>query len=339
MEKQPFRNAEYFYQQYQSELEKYRIAYRTKPAKSENFQQVIDTFDLAFLSMKLKQSCLLLDQDRIFNWGFDSGFLEQIFDYFKTKKLLDTPAISMYYYCYQMLKNTTDESWFQLFKEELLVHGHLFEKEEIQDLYLMAINYGIRRVNDGYREYFKDIMDFYQEGLEKEYLLQNGVLSRFTYHNIVAIALQINLTDWAEKFIEKWTDRLERRFRERMYSFNQAKIAYTRKDFDTAISLLQRSNYHDTLLNLGARTLLLKIYYELEEFDLLYSHLDAFSSYLRRKPGLGYHRKNYRNLIRYTKRLLSINHSDQENIKNFKKNVKEEEILTEKDWLIKRIKT
>ena len=103
---------------------------------------------------------------------------------------------------------------------------------------------------------------------------------------------------------------MERRYRERMFSFNQAKIAYHTKDFNAAIPLLQRANCHDLLLNLGARTLLLKIYYELDEFDLLQSHLDTFSSYLRRKDGLGYHRTNYRNLIRYTNRLLGLNFLD-----------------------------
>lgn len=337
LEKQPLRNGEYYFQRYQLEVEKYRIAYREKPDKSANFQKVMDDFDLAFLSMKLRQSCLLLAHDKIYQWGFDAGFLEQVFEYVEKKELQNNPAISMYLYCYKMLEKPAEEKWFQIFKKELLVNGHLFGEKEIQDLYLMAINYGIRKVNDGSKNYFQDIMDFYKEGLEKEYLLQDGVLSRFTYHNIVAAALQIDQADWAATFIENYTNRLERRYRERTFSFNQAKIAYHRKDYDAAIPLLQRANYHDLLLNLGARTLLLKIFYELEEFDLLQSHLDAFSSYLRRKSGLGYHRTNYRNLIRYTNRLLSIQKSNKEVVQIFKSNVRGEEILTEKEWLLKMV--
>ena len=162
LEKQPFRNAEYFYQRYQLEVENYRIASRDKPDKSANFQQVIDDLDFAFLSMKLRQSCLLLAHDKIYKWGFDTGFLEETFDYLEKKELLNTPAISMYFYCYKMLVNTEEEKWFHAFKKELLENGHYFETAEIQDLYLMAINYGIRKVNDGFRSYFQDVMDFYQ---------------------------------------------------------------------------------------------------------------------------------------------------------------------------------
>lgn len=88
---------------------------------------------------------------------------------------------------------------------------------------------------------------------------------------------------------------------------------------------------------MGARTLLLKIYYELSEFDLLQNHLDAFGSYLRRKNGLGYHRTNYRNLIKYTNRLLSLNTMDKSAINNFRDSVQAEEILTEKGWLLRQI--
>ena len=338
LEKSPFRNAEYYYQQFQFELEKYKIASHTEPDATVDFQKVIEQLDIAFLGMKLRQSCELIVHDRIYRWGFDPGFMNQIFDYLEKKELLSIPTIGIYYYCYRMLERPEQENWFQSFKKELLERGHLFDQEEIHNLYILAINYCVRRANDGFRHYFVDIMDFYRKGLDQEYLLQNGVLSRFTYHNIVSAALLIDQTDWAETFTEEWTSRLQKRYRERMFSFNRAKIAYHRKDYDAAIPLLQRTNYHDLLLNLGARTLLLKIYHELNEFELLQSHLDAFSSYLRRKSGLGYHRKNYRNLIHYTNRLLSLNYTNRQAIEQFKKEVSKEEILTERDWLLERIK-
>ncbi len=335
---QSLRNGEYFYFSFQKEFENYRMSSRSKPDSTTDFQKVVDNFDLAFLSMKLRQSCLMMLHDSVYKWGFDPGFLEQVFEFLQQKKLIDIPAINIYYCCYHMIKFPKEEVWFQKFKKSLVDHGHLFKKSEIQDLFLLAVNYGIRKVNDGHRNYFHDIMDFYRIGLKNEYLIQeDGFLSRFTYNNIISTALQIDQIDWAEQFIEDWTPRLEKRFRERMYSFNMAKIAYARKDYDAAIPFLQRSNYHDLLLNLGARTLLLKIYHELGEYDLLHSHLDAFNSYIRRKKGLGYHRKNYRNLIKYTNRLLALNLGDRKMVGNLKEAINKEEILTERDWLLSRL--
>ena len=67
-----------------------------------------------------------------------------------------------------------------------------------------------------------------------------------------------------------------------------------------ALKLLQKAEFGDLLLNLAARSLQLKIYYELQELDLLDSHLQAFRTFLRRKKELGYHRDNYLNTVRFT---------------------------------------
>ena len=85
------------------------------------------------------------------------------------------------------------------------------------------------------------------------------------------------------------------------------------------------------------KTLLLKIYYELDEFDLLQAHLDAMQNYILRKKVIGYHKTNYLNTIRYTKRLLSLNYYDKVSIKKLRKKLDEEEILTEKRWMLSQL--
>ena len=236
-----------------------------------------------------------------------------------------------------MLQQPENELVFEAFTASLFAHAATLPESEARDLYLLAINFGVRQVNSGRRSYFQQVMALYRSGLEQGYLLRNGVLSRFTYHNIVSTALQIEDIGYAEAFIEQWTEKLERRYRDRMYNFSRAKIAYAGQRYEEALPLLQQANYHDLLLNLGARTLLLKIYYELEEWEVLQSHLDAFSSYLRRKPGISYHRTNYRNLIRYTRRLLKIQSSNPKESEALLKSIEAEGTLTEKEWLMKQL--
>jgi len=155
-----------------------------------------------------------------------------------------------------------------------------------------------------------------------------------TYHNIVAIGLRINDLDWTEQFIDQYKNKLEKRYRESSYSFNRARLAYRKKDYDEAMILLQKSNYRNMLLNLAARTLLAKIYFEKKETELLYSHLDAFSNYIRRKHVLGYHKTNYQNIIKYTRRLLNLNFYDKEECAAMRAAIQNEPILTEKEWLL-----
>lgn len=335
LERSPVRNADYYFETYLLHQEQYRQASRQRPEKGAGSQLVDQSINIAFAAMKLRQTCLLLAHGQVYDWGFVPSMLEPIDDFIQVNNLLDEPCIGIYWHGIRMLRHPDEERYFQAFKALLLAYGGVFPPGEVQDLYLLAINYGVRRVNDGQLSYFHDIMDFYRDGLKHEYLLQDGQLSRFTYHNIVSVALQIDQADWAEVFIQEWTSRIDRRFRERMESFNRAKIAYYRRRYDEAVSLLQRSNYHDPLLNLGARTLLLKIYFELEEFDALQSHLDAFQNYLLRKPELGYHRANYRHLIRYTRKLLALRPNDAAARQSMRQHIEGEKILTEKEWLLK----
>ncbi|PHN06020.1 hypothetical protein [Flavilitoribacter nigricans] len=331
------RNADYYLSRYRLSAERYRLNYRQRPEAGKEQQSVDWDFNVAFIAMKLRQSCLLLAHEQVYERGYTSTLLEPLFAYIREYGLLEIPCTAIYWHGIQMLQNPAQEQHFQSFKKLLLEASNQFPEDEVRDLYLLAINYGIRQVNDGRPNFFYDIMDFYKDGIRHGYLLDNGKLSRFTYHNIVSVALQIDQADWAEQFIAEWTPFIERAYRERMESFNQAKIAYYRQQYQDAIPLLQRSNYHDPLLNLGARTLLLKIYFELEEFEALHSHLDAFQTYLVRKPELGYHRANYRHLIHYTRKMLGLIPGDSQARENLRQRISQEKILTEKEWLLKQI--
>ena len=337
LKKQPFRHAEYLFHSYEHQLEVARLSTSFRPDKSLDFPAIGAAFEQAVLAVKLRQKVWSLNLFKVYQQEETPGLFDTFIDGLTVEDIGDQPAILVYWYATKFLENPTEEVYFQSFKSLLLKQSHLFPHEEARELYLLAINFGVRRVNESHRSFFYDIMDIYKEGLRQEYLLSNGVLSRFTYHNIVAGALQIKETEWAKAFLEEWTIKLERRFRDRMYNFNSAKIAYATQQYDEALGLLQQANYHDPLLNLGARALLLKIYFEQEEWDALHSHLDAFQSYLRRKADLGYHRTNYRNFIRLTKRILNTNLRNPNKVAQLKTKIENEKLLTEKDWLLGRL--
>ena len=109
------------------------------------------------------------------------------------------------------------------------------------------------------------------------------------------------------------------------------------KRYGSVLELLQKANYRDPLLNLAAKTLLLKTYYETDEYDLLQSHLDAMRNYLHRKRVLGYHRTNYLNIIRYTEKITRLNPLDKKATALLRQAIEQEEVLTEKMYLLKAI--
>ena len=103
------------------------------------------------------------------------------------------------------------------------------------------------------------------------------------------------------------------------------------------MELLQRVTFRDVLYNLNARRMLLRIYYELGEYDALDSLLDSFATYLRRQNELGYHREHYSNLIYFVRRLLILGRHGQAERQQLYREVQQKEAVAERDWLLKQL--
>lgn len=334
IKKQPVRNEEFWEAQLRLEWESYFLNYEARPNETVDWNQISTTTDIVYFSKKLRIAVLAKAQEKVLNEPmYDSHLLEDILAKAEKEPFKSLSSIQVYLSCYRMLIES-DEPHFLKFKSQLFEHGDKFPNEEIRDLYLLAINFCIRQVNDGAwdRRYFEEVLNLYKEGLEKEYLLQQGILSRFTYHNVVTAALKIEDYKWVEWFMEVYKNFLKKPFRESSFSFNASRLSYSKSQFDEALLLLQSSNYRDVPLNLAARIIKLKIYFETDEWDALSSHLEATRVYLRRKKVIGYHRKFYENLIRYTQKLMALNFYDKAAKERLRLQIEGEEFLTEKEW-------
>ena len=335
--KSPFRNADYHSLIYELALEEYAFTSSSKRTENLNLQEVTDSIDINYLALKLRQTCLLLSHQAVFKADYNFGMLEDVIRYIEQQGYLDIPAIAMYYYCYFTVTEPENVSHFNGFKQQIFDLGHHFPQSELRDLFIHAINYCIKQINDGNTEYLNESFDLYREGLAKDIFLNNGRLSRFTYTNIVAAGIKIGELNWVEQFIEDYKPKLERKYREATYKFNKGRLAYEQKNYNTALEMLQQADYKDILNNLIARTLLIKIYYELGEDKLLDSTIDAMKVFIIRKKLMGYHRTTFLNLLSYTRKLIATNPYDQKAKEKLKNQIEGEHTLQEKEWLLQQL--
>ena len=103
------------------------------------------------------------------------------------------------------------------------------------------------------------------------------------------------------------------------------------------MKLFAQSDYDDILMTLNARTMLLKMYYELDETNALDSLIGSMKTYLQRKKVMGYHKDNYKNIIQYTKKMLKMAHYDKEQIQKLKTEIEATNPLTERKWLLAQL--
>ncbi|MBI5914595.1 MAG: hypothetical protein HY842_04400 [Bacteroidetes bacterium] len=334
-QKQPHRNHQYFENEYLLQFEQYNYLSSLGRTVPLNLQEISDSNDIAFIINKLQVGCIILSHQKVFNANYRLGLLNHVLEFVENNSaLLDNPAIAIYYFTFKASTEGDNELFFQKLKERVNLHGDLFPLQEIRSIYLFALNYCIGRMNTGELAYVVEAFDLYKQGLSKDIFLEDGLISRFTFRNIVAIGLQLKEYDWVETFIRQYQRFLEEKHRDSLVQFNLAHLHFEKKNYKQAMKLIAQFDYDDILITLVAKTMLLKMYYELDESNALESLIGSMKTYLQRKKIMGYHKDNYKNIIQYTKKLLKVAHYDKEQKQKLRQEIESVNPLTERKWLL-----
>lgn len=336
MEKHPKRNADYYQLRLNFEIDRMKYQSATKRTEHLFLQEISDTTDILYLIQKLRNACAQLSHQLVFKTNYHNGLLNNVIKILEDSTYLSNPAIAIYYYCFRFLKDPEEVDFFHLFKSILLEHRDQFTKEDLEAPYRLAINFCIRKSNQGNKSFTVSAWELYKEGLATDILFDNELIPRFTFNNIIALALLLEEFDWTASFIKEKADHLEELHKAQTLSFNLARLAFAQGQYDQSLEFLQQAKYTDLLNNLISRMLKVKIFYEIQALDLLFSQLDTFEQYTRRKEVAEYHRVNFLTSIKYVRKLLSIPSFDKAAKVKLRNQILSEKILPEKKWLLEK---
>lgn len=336
VEQQPIRDAQYHFSRYLLHQEHIEQTSRRERSAKLNLQPLPDELTTFYLSEMLRYACLAHIHQAVAGQVYRLDLLQIILKTAGRQEMLQMPAVAVYYHAYRMLESPAEDEPVERLKQALIEHEQRFSPEEMRGLYLMAINGCIRRLNAGRKAFVREAFDLYRIALERGFLMENGVLSGFTYKNILRVAVGLGEHEWAEQFLEQHRSALHPKERDNLYRYNLAYLRFRQRDYTRALPLLQQVDLEDSLNNLDARRMLLQTYFELREWDALESLLQSFSAYLRRQKNLGYHRTTNENLILYTKKLMDTDRKDRVALKNLHTEIEARADVAEKDWLLER---
>ncbi|MCY7330730.1 MAG: hypothetical protein LH618_19415, partial [Saprospiraceae bacterium] len=115
-------------------------------------------------------------------------------------------------------------------------------------------------------------------------------------------------------------------------------VYFEKGDYNKAQQLLTQFEYDDMLLNIIAKTMLLKIYHEQDEQDAFESLLESMRIYLQRKEALDPARKMaYKNMISLMKKLMHLNPYSKVQKDKLRELVGATNPLMERDWLLRQL--
>lgn len=335
MERSDLRDPQYHLNQYRLYMEKYEYAHRVRRGGSMFLQEQTDALTKFYVSGILRQSCIIQSHQLINPKTYHQILLPSVLEEVKSQDLLEEPSIAIYYHSLMALKDEDNEEAFEKTTALIDAHWKAFPVNEIRDIYILAINYCIRKLNTGQRSFIRKAFDLYRQGIERKCLLDQGQLSPFTYKNVVMLGMSLGEHEWVEHFLHAYKKYLAPDTRENTFNYNLAIYYFRKPDYDQAMSLLQRVEFNDVLNNLDARRMLLRIYYEMGALSALDSHLDSFRQYISRQKELGYHRDAYLGLIKYVKKSLKARGKKER--KELSEQIEAAPSFAEKKWLLEQL--
>lgn len=328
-------NDYYFYQYKISDIAQRYFLTLNQRKYDPCLQVAFDNLDQYYFINKLKATCELLEWQNIIAADYEFTFTEEVVAHLEKMGNQSNPIIAIYLTIYYLLtKEDTTEDFVSL-QRLLKENNSIIPDIDKKAFYLFAINYCGQQIKQNNQIYYyaEQCLNLYKEGIEQKFLYVNDYLSPWTFKNVVKLGTNLKKYDWTEAFIQQYHTQLEIAFQEDALHFNLAELYYLKEDFAKAQSHLMQVQFSDIFYNLGAKTMLLKIYFETDEEEPLLSLLAAFTIYLKRNKKVANNiRQTYLN---FTSLLYQLVKAKPHKLLKIKEQITQIELLTDRRWLLK----
>ncbi len=221
----------------------------------------------------------------------------------------ETPLVWIYYSLVKLVQEPDVGAHLTESKSLLTAFGAQIDRQEVQQMYTVALNHCIRTFNHGNEGYLPEIFHLYQEMLDRNLLVNNNRISAWHFKSIVGNAIRMKESGWAREFMLEYGKYLPAQFRENLLNYCQGMLAFDDGNFGEAESLMNQvlEDFEDPFFGLDARSWLLRIYYETKNETGMEALTNSFRLFIRRHRHLSSERlRNYQEFIRFYRRLTAL---------------------------------
>jgi hypothetical protein len=300
---------------------------------NQNLQSAADHLDQYYFLHRLRIACAMLDRQAILQSQYEHNLSPQWITHLEQHAFFRAPVIQLYYTIYQALADEQEEAYFEKLKQGIQELSGKISLSDCRDIYLFAINYCARKIRQGESKFVGEALNLYRSGITNGIFIEDGVLSPWTFTNVVKLSLRKKEYLAIEEFITTYAPLLPDDFRENALHYNLAELYYYTGRFEKAQQELLQVAYSDLNYYLGARVLLAKIYYETDTEEPLLALLASFIMFLRRNKELSQNLKH--TYLNFCQLLFQIIRQPASKLEKVHAKILSTELLTDRSWLEK----
>ncbi|MBK8921823.1 MAG: hypothetical protein IPM81_09960 [Saprospirales bacterium] len=259
-------------------------------------------------------------------------------DYLGEERFMAVPLIRIYRKVILSFTDSENEEHFYELLADLDRSAGELVRTDLRECCFITQNYCALKINQGKTEYYYRYFGLIRKMVEQDLLIEEGQLPEAVFKNFITVSLGAGEYDWTEQFIRQYADYLPARIRENARMFNLAYVNFYQNNYEKVIEYLRDVEYSDVVYALGAKSMLLRTYYEQGEYLALDSLVDSFRIFLRRNKVISKNlKREYNNFLNLVKKLTTITASDKKGIADLRRRVSETSYSMPKNWLLKKI--
>lgn len=344
-----YKNETYFINKYIAEDETRRLNQSLKNKAhyfKNNFEVISESLTIASVINILKINMHTINYEKNYFGGKLSLSLFDEIDNYLSKnkeKYENIIYIKFYYNCFKLLQTEEEKYYFEL-KDILEKDLNKLLPKNKSGLFSVMGNYCYLRVMHGDLNYIKEQFFIYKTNIESEfYKQQQNFLPHILYLNTMILGLESGESKWVENFVERKIDELNLEVRENLKNFSYSLINLHKKNYDKALEYSVIIQTNDVGLKHQIKSLMLKIYFEKNDADGFYSHIDSYRHFISNDKLISEdNKKMFSNYINYSKKLFDIKNLNKDFESEYQQKKLKEEILKNKfminkSWLLNRI--
>lgn len=340
IEKNQQRNADYFLRKLQSEKMALEHCDVHHLDYNEHLQLAADALDVFYVAEKLRYACDIFNYETVLNIRYQLAHIEEIMYWAEEPAFKNAPPIQVYYRLAQLLKNPEEHALFELARQAIEQYEQAFSPGELLQAYTLLLNYctwRINRYND--ERFWTEYLEINKLLLRNRLIFENTDIPPWHYTNLVNVGLKVGQTEWVWDFLQRYHKQLPGEYSENVFRYNLALYYYHQKNYDAAQRALAQVEFSNVVFNTAARSLLIKIYWETDQTELLLAYLEATRIFLHRNRVLDAGRKRQmQKFVEITTKVAKAAAFDTERLRAMLEQLPPAQEMMHRDWLAAQLR-
>lgn len=268
--------------------------------------------------------------------------LEKLLKPLENENYIKTPYIGLHYYRFKTIIDAENLTHYNLLKDLLFnnLSNPDLDREEKWFFFSHLVNYCVLKMAQKIDVFITEAMEIYKKMFEHNSFTSSDkkYIDVMNFRNIILISTAQKDAEWLNYFIKNHIDCVHPVHRDNFELFGSAHLFFITGDYQKSLEFIFRVNNDFSLFKADIKNLLLKVYYELDDYDKAFTCLDTFRHFLRtNKEITETHKTPYRNFLKFYSDLIKVKCGDKANgLEYIDSKIKKDAPVASKDWLLEK---